>query len=375
MQLYYQTDVSFMTAFLLLLISIIAHFRLNQKDTVSKAYLITAWIIIFVLIVEAYTIIIDGKNDAFTVSLSMVLNTLLFLVGPIITLLWFYLIRSMFAPTFKKNSLRHVFIFLPQLLNIILVLSNPWTKFIFSIENGLYTRQSGYLLVTISIYFYVLMSVGTVVQNWKTISKQNLIILMVSTALPIFGGIIQAAYYGILTIWPSVGCALILLYLFLQQRVIHLDHLTHAWTRETFFLHINRLFKQRNTEPADVLYFDLNDLKAINDNYGHHAGDIALKTVVSIVKEELPSDAIVARLGGDEFIAFMSVKHSIDMKVYVTSIKAKLDAINQEKTLEFPLSLAFGYGRFFGSYDQFDKFMNQLDKDMYIDKRNMKKSF
>lgn len=374
MQLYYQTDVSFITAFLLLLISIIAHFRLNRKDRVSRAYLITAWIIILVLIAEAYTIIIDGRNDDVSVALSIIFNTLIFAIGPVLTLSWFYLIRSMFAPSFNKSSFKHVILFVPVVINLVIVLTNPWTKVIFSVENGQYARQSWYLSVTIATYVYVLMSVIVVIQNWKSISQQDRIILIVSTALPIVGGSIQAANYGILTIWPSVGCALILLYLFLQQRVIHLDHLTHAWTRETFFLHISRLIKQQNLEPADVLYFDLNDLKYINDNFGHNSGDLALKMVVDVVKKELPEAAIVARLGGDEFIALMPTHTPVDLRTYVLNIKNRIAMINQDKHFEFTLGLAFGYGRFYGAYEHFDKFMNQLDKDMYIDKRNMKKS-
>lgn len=374
MQLYYQTDVSFITAFLLLLISIIAHFRLNRKDRVSRAYLITAWIIILVLIAEAYTIIIDGRNDDVSVALSIIFNTLIFAIGPVLTLSWFYLIRSMFAPSFNKSSFKHVILFVPVVINLVIVLTNPWTKVIFSVENGQYVRQSWYLSVTIATYVYVLMSVIVVIQNWKSISQQDRIILIVSTALPIVGGSIQATYYGILTIWPSVGCALILLYLFLQQRVIHLDHLTHAWTRETFFLHISRLIKQQNLEPADVLYFDLNDLKYINDNFGHNSGDLALKMVVDVVKKELPEAAIVARLGGDEFIALMPTHTPVDLRTYVLNIKNRIAMINQDKHFEFTLGLAFGYGRFYGAYEHFDKFMNQLDKDMYIDKRNMKKS-
>lgn len=374
MQLYYQTDVSFITAFLLLLISIIAHFRLNRKDRVSRAYLITAWIIILVLIAEAYTIIIDGRNDDVSVALSIIFNTLIFAIGPVLTLSWFFLIRSMFAPSFKKSSFKHVILFVPVVINLVIVLTNPWTKVIFSVENGQYVRQSWYLSVTIATYVYVFMSVIVVIQNWKSISQQDRIILIVSTALPMVGGSIQATYYGILTIWPSVGCALILLYLFLQQRVIHLDHLTHAWTRETFFLHISRLIKQQNLEPADVLYFDLNDLKYINDNFGHNSGDLALKMVVDVVKKELPEAAIVARLGGDEFIALMPTHTPVDLRTYVLNIKNRIATINQDKRFEFTLGLAFGYGRFYGTYEHFDKFVNQLDKDMYIDKRNMKKS-
>ena len=368
MQLFYQTDVSFMTAFLLMLISVIAYFRLNGKDPISKAYLITSWIIVFILLIEAYTIIIDGRSDETSVFLAILLNTILFAVGPILTLSWFYLIRSMFAPNIKRNSWIHYLIFAPQIINLIVVLSNPWTKVIFSIENGQYVRNNLYAIVTAATYLYVLFSLIIVVQNRKTINKQDKILLLVSTTLPMVGGVIQGLYYGILTIWPSVAFALILMYLFLQQRVIHLDYLTGTWTRETFFLHINRLIKKSSKDPILALYFDLDHLKEINDTYGHIAGDIALKKVVEIVRNELPKDSILSRLGGDEFIALIEVQKVTDLKTLVDQIHLKVVELNEKKPFEFKLGLSIGYGRFEEAYIHFDKFMNQIDQMMYQNK-------
>src|SRR3546814_1356002 len=50
-----------------------------------------------------------------------------------------------------------------------------------------------------------------------------------------------------------------------------------------------------------VLYFDVNDLKAINDRYGHAAGDAVLKQICEILLRETRASDVVGRLGGDEF--------------------------------------------------------------------------
>lgn len=368
MQLYYQTDVSFMTAFLLTLVAVIAYFRLNRKDTISKAYLITSGIIVFILLIEAYTMIIDGKNDELSVFLAIALNTVLFSVGPILTLSWFYLIRSMFAPNIKRKSLIHWLLFFPQVVNLIIVLTNPWTKVVFAVVDGQYVRNDWYWLVTIVTYMYVLFSLFIVIKNRKIIMKQDKILLLVITTLPMVGGAIQGNFYGILTIWPSVAFALILMYLFLQQRVIHLDFLTGAWTRETFFLHISRLAKLKDKHPTNALYFDLNHLKEINDTYGHSAGDLALKKIVELVKNELDSKDIIARLGGDEFIVFMDDQRRININELMAKVHRNIRAFNEQKTLDFELGISIGYGRFEGDYQQFDKFMNLIDQRMYQQK-------
>ncbi len=50
-------------------------------------------------------------------------------------------------------------------------------------------------------------------------------------------------------------------------------------------------------------FFDLDDFKQLNDNYGYDIGDAALRIVGSLLVKELPDDWVVARFGGDEFVA------------------------------------------------------------------------
>lgn len=54
-----------------------------------------------------------------------------------------------------------------------------------------------------------------------------------------------------------------------------------------------------------VLLFDLNGFKAVNDTYGHEAGDALLNFIARTLIAHLPSDTILARLGGDEFVVLV----------------------------------------------------------------------
>lgn len=59
---------------------------------------------------------------------------------------------------------------------------------------------------------------------------------------------------------------------------------------------------RRYGSPLCVGYVDVDDFKAINDRYGHEAGDLTLKEVVSVLSSDLRANDTIARYGGDEFI-------------------------------------------------------------------------
>ncbi|MEO6142933.1 MAG: diguanylate cyclase [Dermatophilaceae bacterium] len=60
---------------------------------------------------------------------------------------------------------------------------------------------------------------------------------------------------------------------------------------------------ERTDEPLVVVLFDVDRFKAINDEFGHQAGDAVLVGLAQLMREEVPVDAMVARWGGEEFFA------------------------------------------------------------------------
>jgi diguanylate cyclase (GGDEF)-like protein len=85
------------------------------------------------------------------------------------------------------------------------------------------------------------------------------------------------------------------------------DPLTSAKNRRAFIRELKRIaaFSQRYDAPASVVYFDLDDLKAINDRFGHAAGDAVLQAVASRLASHVRESDIVGRMGGDEFAVLL----------------------------------------------------------------------
>jgi diguanylate cyclase (GGDEF)-like protein len=85
------------------------------------------------------------------------------------------------------------------------------------------------------------------------------------------------------------------------------DDLTGMFNTRGFAIAANRLFAQavRHNRSASVLMIDSDNLKTVNDNYGHDSGNRLLRHLASCIQAELRFTDVAARYGGDEFIVLL----------------------------------------------------------------------
>ncbi len=89
------------------------------------------------------------------------------------------------------------------------------------------------------------------------------------------------------------------------ERAANTDALTGLLARRRFFeLAAEHVRRDRDGEAA-LLYLDLDHFKRVNDEFGHEAGDDALRAVAHALREFAPGDALVSRLGGEEFVLLL----------------------------------------------------------------------
>ena len=137
----------------------------------------------------------------------------------------------------------------------------------------------------------------------------------------------------------------------LESRVEELDRLAHRdalvplFNRRGMLRELEMMIArhERHETPAAVLFVDLDDLKMLNDKFGHMGGDAALVNVAQKLLAGTRANDCVARLGGDEFCVLLD--HA-DEKSALETAERLVDAIACEDFLfegtPIPLSVAIG---------------------------------
>jgi diguanylate cyclase (GGDEF)-like protein len=186
------------------------------------------------------------------------------------------------------------------------------------------------------------------------------------------GGVVQTIFYGPLLMWSSNAYAFVILYVFLQQRMVHLDDLTGAWSRGSFDHFITNCLTQTRNKNVGIIYCDIDDFKSINDQFGHIEGDRAIKTTTKLLKSAISKKDIVVRMGGDEFIIIINSEPTGGLEKVLDCIKATFLHYNETSNKGYKLECSFGADTLNLSNGNIEDFLNHVDSLMYENKRSKK---
>jgi len=124
----------------------------------------------------------------------------------------------------------------------------------------------------------------------------------------------------------------------------------------------------RKEGPYCMVMFDLNNLKCINDSYGHSAGDVLIKAFADVLNHLTNENVFVGRYGGDEFI--MIVKNHRAEQIEQLLKEIELAAIRYNKKSD-QLKIQYAVGYEYGG-DSLPQMLEKADKKMYLNKTAVK---
>lgn len=149
------------------------------------------------------------------------------------------------------------------------------------------------------------------------------------------------------------------------------DMLLPILNRRAFVREITRFvaLAERYNVPSCVLYFDLDDFKAVNDVHGHAAGDAVLRHFAELISHQIRENDVFARLGGDEFGVILSHTNLEQASMKGGRLAQSLrDHPAQWEGKE--VELAFSYGVYeLHSGANPDSAIKEADRAMYVQKR------
>ncbi|WP_061310836.1 GGDEF domain-containing protein [Clostridium botulinum] len=120
------------------------------------------------------------------------------------------------------------------------------------------------------------------------------------------------------------------------------DPVTSVFNRKLGLEKLHREIKLAKINKGNLIitFADVNNLKYINDNYGHDAGDYVLETLCSIIKNNMRKRDFIFRYGGDEFIIVFLKSNMDDANKILSRIQKEIDELG--KNLEYKMGLSYG---------------------------------
>ncbi len=177
--------------------------------------------------------------------------------------------------------------------------------------------------------------------------------------LNLFGGIILIYAYILMSRIEASRSEL--------ERQSSIDSLTGLMNRRALFDVADQLFRRLGLDKNLVMMFaDLNKFKAVNDTYGHAAGDEVLKEFAMILRDCMRGSDIAARFGGDEFVLLLPNTALAEAVIVAERLQAQTVALAQRKQIDLSVSIGIGEAPTHGN--DLATLLDQVDQAMYRSK-------
>ena len=148
------------------------------------------------------------------------------------------------------------------------------------------------------------------------------------------------------------------------------DIMTGIYNRAFFEEEMSRLSKSRYY-PISILVTDMDNLKSINDKYGHQAGDLALQKIARTIKDCFRNEDVIARIGGDEMAVLLQGLDAEGASNAKERILAAIEAQNRLNPVDVQLSISIGCGTATAGESLISTF-KLADERMYLEKKRRK---
>lgn len=259
---------------------------------------------------------------------------------------------------FEKDKKIYFYLSIPLFINFLLCLFTPFTKWVFSFsDTNHFIRGPLSSFPFIVFGFYLLVLIFFTIKRGSLVDKTELLLVFISIIFLICAVIYETETNYKYVVNGTGVVTLVFYYLYLHTKNYKRDSLTNLLNRNSYYNDVESL-----RDDVYVVCLDMNNLKKVNDTYGHAKGDEAIIAIAQAINHNISKRDVAYRIGGYEF--------TILMREDEIFIRDCLDRIEKELSLS-GFSVAYGYDLYCKGYI-FDSVQSSADAKMYDMKKRMK---
>ena len=377
MDIFYRIDINIL-AFIILTILFFKAYNPSEK-MFAQQRLFLGMVLLNAIIIAFDTTswLVDGLPGSPALFWNKATNLILYIIIPLAPSMW--ILYTDYQIKKSEANLKKIFFILGCILlsNGLLSVVSLRTGWYFLVDNHNIYYRGDYVWVFLTLcYALILYSFFTVLFNRDKIVKKHYRSLLLFYIPYLIGTTLQVVYYGVSYAWTGMMIGMLILYLNIQVDLLNADYLTGVFNRRQLEGYLfDKIKNGVAKEPFSAILIDLDDFKIVNDRYGHHIGDEALKDTVSILRKSLRQRDFIARFGGDEFIIVMDVDNREALNQTIGRILQNVKSFNLETQQPYRLGFAMGYD----VYDphskmKYEEFIMKIDALMYLNKNQKKQA-
>ncbi len=252
-------------------------------------------------------------------------------------------------------------LYLPQLINAVLSVLSLWNGWIFSVNSSNLYRRGPLFPTSLTVgFFYLLTLIVFSVKQQNKPNRRAETTFLTAAFIGIGSAVCMELFFHMkFMIWNVSSVCVVLYYLLLTTQKILYDSMTGTYSRVAYERQMEKLnFKH----PCTIAMIDINNLKQLNDRYGHSTGDLAICSVTEAVLIHKSRHMKLYRYGGDEFVLISSRICEVEMKCVLKAAQKYCGTIS-----ELPISFSYGVANH-QKGDDIYKAIYYADETMYRNK-------
>ena len=245
-------------------------------------------------------------------------------------------------------------------------------KWFFYFEDGVYYRGEYFLLRAVALMIFIILLLVYAFRfrnNFMSEYKNSILCLPIFALL---GALSQVFFANMATTYAGISIGCLILFFFFQSKDVNVDYLTGVLNRRGLDIKMEDKVKQSiyNGKNFSALMMDIDNFKSINDQFGHAAGDRAIKCLADILVNIFGDEAFIGRFGGDEFCVITDEIDEDETRSKIVRLHDEISRLRKKNGWPKAVDISCGYR----VYDcksgvSAEDFQKQIDKLMYEEKQ------